>query len=121
MQNKQVKDTLHAYPTAQHSTIWQEALLRRSPGSVLDTRFVRLLEKTNRREGYLYVQTPHQHHDCAPLDESLSKMPTDSESESDIDATEFLDRDPLNEQSQPAVEAYGPSKQLASIRRLFTD
>ncbi|KAH8792067.1 glycoside hydrolase superfamily [Hyaloscypha finlandica] len=42
-----------------------------------------------------------------------------SDSESDIDATDFLDRDPLNHQSQPAVQAYGPSIELARLRRSF--
>lgn len=42
-----------------------------------------------------------------------------SDSESDIDATEYLDHDPLNDQSQPAVEAYEPSKQLSNLRRSF--
>ena len=43
-----------------------------------------------------------------------------SDSDSDIDATEYLARDdPMNQQSAPAVSAYAPSMQLANIRRTF--
>lgn len=44
-----------------------------------------------------------------------------SDSDSDLDATEFLDRDsdPLNQQSKPAVPAYEIGMRLASIRKSF--
>ena len=74
-------------------------------------------EAAQSREGLL---RSYERGERAPMRKSLENAYR-SDSESDIDATEFLDRDPLNEQSQPAVEAYGPSKQLASIHRLFTD
>ncbi|TVY80921.1 putative beta-glucosidase E [Lachnellula suecica] len=43
-----------------------------------------------------------------------------SDSESDLDATEFLDRDPLNEPSQAPAVAYGTAKRLRNIRTAFS-
>lgn len=42
-----------------------------------------------------------------------------SDSESDIDATEYLDRDPLNEHAQAPVAAYEPARRLRNIRSAF--
>ncbi|CZR51504.1 probable beta-glucosidase [Phialocephala subalpina] len=72
-------------------------------------------EASQSREGLL---RSYNKGESIPLRKSLEDAYR-SDSDSDIDATEFLARDPLNEQSQPAVSAYAPSMQLASIRKTF--
>jgi beta-glucosidase len=42
-----------------------------------------------------------------------------SDSDSDLDATEFLERDPLHDQSKPAIGAYTESMKLSGIRSVF--
>ena len=53
-----------------------------------------------------------------PLRKSLEEA-YKSDTESDLDATEFLDRDPLNERSQAPVTAYEPARRLRNIRSAF--
>ncbi|KAE8442358.1 hypothetical protein EG329_003429 [Mollisiaceae sp. DMI_Dod_QoI] len=72
-------------------------------------------EANQSREGLL---RSYDKGESIPLRKSLEDAYR-SDSESDIDATEFLARDPLNEQSQPAVSAYAPSMQLARLRKTF--
>ncbi|KAF4633124.1 hypothetical protein G7Y89_g4995 [Cudoniella acicularis] len=68
------------------------------------------------REGLLQS---YQRGESIPLRKSLEDAYR-SDSESDIDATEFLDRDPLNDYAQPAVPAYAPAQQLRKLRNAFT-
>jgi beta-glucosidase-like glycosyl hydrolase len=75
----------------------------------------RRTEADQSREGLL---RSYERGERTPMRKSLENAYR-SDSESDIDATEFLDRDPLNDQSQPAVEAYGPSRELAGLCRAF--
>lgn len=72
-------------------------------------------EASQSREGLL---RSYNKGESIPLRKSLEDAYR-SDSDSDIDATEFLARDPLNEQSQSAVKAYAPSIQLANLRRTF--
>ncbi len=70
-------------------------------------------EANRSREGLLQS---YKKRETIPLRKSLDDG---SDSDSDIDATEFLDKDPLGEPSQPAVSAYQPSQPFASLRRTF--
>ncbi|EHL00804.1 putative beta-glucosidase E [Glarea lozoyensis 74030] len=72
-------------------------------------------EASQSREGLL---RSYDQGENIPLRKSLEEAYA-SDSGSDIDATEFLDRDPLAEQSQPAVVAYGPAARLRNLRTAF--
>jgi hypothetical protein len=76
----------------------------------------RQAEASQSREGLLRA---YNRGESVPMRKSLEDAYR-SDSESDIDATEFLDTDPLHNQSQPAVSAYEPSRRLADIRRKFS-
>lgn len=75
----------------------------------------RAKEAGQSREGLL---RSYKQGESIPLRKSLEEAYR-SDSESDIDATEFLDRDPLNDRSQPAVTAYAPTMQLRALRNSF--
>lgn len=68
------------------------------------------------REGLLRSYNEGQ---SIPLRKSLEDAYRSDEDDSDLDATEFLDREPLNEHSQPPVAAYEPAKRLRNIRSAF--
>jgi beta-glucosidase len=54
-----------------------------------------------------------------PLRKSLEEAYA-SDSESDVDATEFLAREPLNDRTQAPVVAYGPAAKLRNLRTGFS-
>jgi beta-glucosidase-like glycosyl hydrolase len=64
------------------------------------------------REGLL---RSYNKSESIPLRKSLEEA-YKSDTESDLDATEFLDRDPLNERSQAPVTAYEPARRLRNLR-----
>ncbi|KAG9230706.1 glycoside hydrolase superfamily [Amylocarpus encephaloides] len=76
----------------------------------------RKTEAGQSREGLLRSYNQGQ---SIPLRRSLEDAYR-ADSESDIDVTEFLDRDPLNETSQVPVAAYETTTKLRNIRTLFT-
>jgi beta-glucosidase-like glycosyl hydrolase len=75
----------------------------------------RAAEAGHSREGLL---RSYKQGESIPLRKSLEEAYR-SDSDSDIDATDFLDGDPLNDHSQTAVSAYEPSRRLQNTRRTF--
>ncbi|TVY20861.1 putative beta-glucosidase E [Lachnellula arida] len=72
-------------------------------------------EAAQSREGLL---RSYNKLESIPLRKSLEEA-YKSDTDSDLDATEFLDRDPLNERSQSPVTAYEPARRLRNIRNAF--
>jgi hypothetical protein len=72
-------------------------------------------EANQSREGLLRAYNKGE---SVPLRKSLEDAYR-SESDDDLDATEFLQSDPLDDRSKPAVEAYGVQKRLSQLRRSF--
>jgi hypothetical protein len=72
-------------------------------------------EANQSREGLLQS---YDGKESIPLRKSLEEAYRSS-SESDIDATEFLDQDPLNNHSQAPATAYEPARRLQNLRSSF--
>lgn len=72
-------------------------------------------EANQSREGLLRAYNKGE---SVPLRKSLEDAYR-SDSDDDLDATEFLQSDPLDDRSKPAVEAYGVQKRLSQLRRSF--